>query len=125
MASTGELDVRDMHVEADGSFEVIVSKDKCEGNWLPLAEDSSMLLVRQTFLDRTSEEPAKVKIETLDGPAKPPLAETQNIAAALTRAAVTGNCRLLLIGLRYSGAIISIRSTRLIRQCSLEPVAMR
>ena len=30
-----------------------------------------MLLVRQTFLDRTSEEPAKVKIE-LDGPAKPP-----------------------------------------------------
>ena len=46
------LDVRDMHVEADGSFEVIVSKDKQEGNWLPLAKDSSMLLVRQTFLDR-------------------------------------------------------------------------
>ncbi|MEC8519156.1 MAG: hypothetical protein VXY59_05345, partial [Pseudomonadota bacterium] len=98
MASTGELDVRDMHVEADGSFEVIVSKDKCEGNWLPLAEDSSMLLVRQTFLDRTSEEPAKVKIETLDGPAKPPLAETQNIAAALTRSSdfVQGTAKLFI-----------------------------
>ena len=116
-----------MHVEADGSFEVIVSKDKQEGNWLPLAEDSSMLLVRQTFLDRTSEEPAKVQIETLDGPATPPLAETQNIAAALTRS--TTLCRelqnFLLIGLRYLGAIISIRSTRLIRQCSSEPAAMR
>ena len=43
MASTGELDVRDMHVETDGSFEVIVSKNKQEGNWLPLAEDLSLI----------------------------------------------------------------------------------
>ena len=98
MASTGELDVRDMHVEADGSFEVIVSKDKQEGNWLPLAEDSSMLLVRQTFLHRESEEPAKVRIETIDGPATPPLAETQNIATALTRstAFVQGTAKLFI-----------------------------
>ena len=68
MASTGELDSADMKVGADGRFEVIVSRDKAEGNWLPLAEDSSMLIVRQTFLDRANETPATVEIEALDPP---------------------------------------------------------
>lgn len=98
MASTGELDARDMHVEADGGFEVIVSKDKRPGNWLPLAEDSSMLLVRQTFLDRNRENPATVRIETIDGPAAPPPAETGGIADGLMQstAFVRGTARLFI-----------------------------
>jgi hypothetical protein len=72
MASTGELDSADMHFEQDGRFEIIVSKDKANGNWLPLADDSSMLLVRQTFLDRDNEIPAEVKIEAIDPPRPTP-----------------------------------------------------
>ena len=68
MASTGEMDSADMKIDADGRFEVVVSREKAEGNWLPLAEDSSMLIVRQTFLDRTNETPATVEIEALDSP---------------------------------------------------------
>jgi len=52
MASTGELDIRNVTVEADGSFEIIVSQKKQQENWLPLADDSSILIVRQTFFDR-------------------------------------------------------------------------
>ncbi|MHB9879354.1 DUF1214 domain-containing protein [Pacificimonas sp. ICDLI1SI03] len=72
MASTGELDAGDMIFDADGNFEVIASREKVDGNWLPLADDSSMLLVRQTFLDRDSEQPARVQIETLDPPQPTP-----------------------------------------------------
>lgn len=72
MASTGEIDSADMVFEADGSFEIIASKEKANGNWLPLADDTSMLLVRQTFLDRDSEQPATVKIEAIDPPRATP-----------------------------------------------------
>lgn len=85
MASTGELDIRDMEIDDDGRFEIIVSREKAEGNWLPLAEDSSMLLVRQTFFDRNSEQPGAVKIETLDGPDAPPAPNLSDISAALSR----------------------------------------
>lgn len=72
MASTGELDSADVAFAEDGSFEIVASRDKANGNWLPLAEDSTMLLVRQTFLDRDNEQPAAVKIEAIDPPRAPP-----------------------------------------------------
>lgn len=73
MASTGEIDAADLILEPDGSFEIIASREKANGNWLPLAEDSSMLLVRQTFLDRDNEQPATVKVEAIDAPGATPL----------------------------------------------------
>ncbi|KTE06376.1 DUF1214 domain-containing protein [Sphingopyxis sp. H115] len=88
MASTGELDAADMAFAPDGSFEIIVSRERAEGNWLPLAEDSSMLLVRQTFLDRANEVQASVTIEAIDGPAHPPPLSPDGLEAALER--VTG-----------------------------------
>ncbi len=72
MASTGELDAADIRFEPDGRFEIIASKEKANGNWLPLADDTSMLLVRQTFLDRDNEVPATVRIEAIDAPRATP-----------------------------------------------------
>jgi hypothetical protein len=71
MASTGELDARDLKVRSDGSFEIIVSRTRQGENWLPSAPDSSMVLVRNTILDRATETPALISIERLGGPAKP------------------------------------------------------
>ena len=88
MASTGELDSGDMAVAPDGSFEIIVSRARAPGNWLPLADDSSMVIVRQTFLDRASESPASVTIEAIDGPAHPAPLSADRLEAALER--VTG-----------------------------------
>lgn len=84
MASTGELDIRDVTIEADGRFEIIVSREKGDGDWLPLAEDSSILIVRQTFFDRANEIPAIVKIETLNGNAKPPILDLKTLTSALS-----------------------------------------
>ena len=72
MASTGELDSKDMEFHADGSFEIIASQKKVPGNWLPLAEDSSMFLLRQTFLDRSTERPATATIKAMDPPQSTP-----------------------------------------------------
>ena len=85
MASTGELDIRDVGVAADGSFEIIVSRDKANGDWLPLAEDTSILIVRQTFFDRAKEIPATVSIEAINGPSSPPALDMETLETALTR----------------------------------------
>ncbi len=96
MASTGEIDIRDIDVGADGSFEIIVGRDKQPGNWLALAEDSSMLLVRQTFFDKTTETPAQVFIEALDGPDRPNWLDMTSLSTMLERvpAFVGGTARL-------------------------------
>ena len=47
----------DMHIEDDGTFEIILSARKHPGNWLPMTAETGTLVVRQTFLDRESEQP--------------------------------------------------------------------
>lgn len=88
MASTGELSDQDIVVEPDGTVEIIVSATEHEGNWLPLADDSTSLVVRQTYLDRTTEEPGEWRIECLDGPAEKAQLDPEFMAKALRRAAM-------------------------------------
>lgn len=71
MASTGELHAADLELDVDGGFEIHVSRERRSRNWLPLAADSSMLIVRQTFFDRQREIAAAVSVERLNGPARP------------------------------------------------------
>jgi len=85
MASTGELDIRDVNVAKDGRFEIIVSRDKSAGDWLPVAQDSSILIVRQTFFDRATEIPATVEIEALHENVTPPALTMDTLTDALTR----------------------------------------
>ena len=89
MASTGELDARDMTFSENGDFEITVSADKAdgaEGDWLPMQADTSMLLVRQTYFDKTRERRATVRIERLDaGAAAPAPLEGRELAGALSR----------------------------------------
>ncbi len=95
MASTGELEAAEMVFGKDGSFEIAVSRDRKPGNWLPLAADTTMLLVRQTFLDRPNEVAADVRIERVGAPPKPapltPAMLDRGLAAAA--AFVTGTAR--------------------------------
>jgi hypothetical protein len=65
MEVTGHLDHRQMEIAADGSFEVIVGREQRPGNWLPMAEGSNSILVRQTFQDRVNEVPAELVIERI------------------------------------------------------------
>lgn len=67
MASTGELSNDEIPVDERGRFSVIASKDKpADGSaWLPMTDDTDMLVGRQSFQDRANEIAAEVTIERL------------------------------------------------------------
>ncbi|QIX26508.1 DUF1214 domain-containing protein [Nocardioides sp. JQ2195] len=67
LASTGELHSDDIPVDENGHFSFIVSKEKpAEGAWLPMEDDTTNIVGRQSFQDRANEVRADVKIELLD-----------------------------------------------------------
>jgi hypothetical protein len=71
MEQTGFLDGADLQVDADGRFEVVLGARRRPGNWVALAPDSNALIVRQTFLDRAREQPARLSIARLDAGERP------------------------------------------------------
>jgi hypothetical protein len=74
---TGFLEASQLEVEANGDFTIAVSVREQPGNWLPMAPETGVLIVRQTFLDRASEVLATLRIERTDGPNRPlPLSAT-------------------------------------------------
>jgi hypothetical protein len=89
MASTGELSGADLTIAPDGTVEIIASAVQQGSNWLPLAPDSTGLVVRQTYLDRTSEVPGEWHIEQIGGPAEPAGLTPEFLAKALQRAALS------------------------------------
>jgi len=89
MASTGELDSADLVLCDDRSFEIIVARERPEGcqNWLPMAADTSFLVVRQTFFNRTTETANELRIETIHGAGQKSPLSPEALVAGLTRAA--------------------------------------
>lgn len=66
MAPTGHIELEQLDILDDGSFEIIVSATRQPGNWLPMTAESDNLLVRQTFYNRFQEIPASLAIECLN-----------------------------------------------------------
>lgn len=96
LAPTGFLDSTRLAVDADGRFRVIVSATPHDGNWLPMTPETSMLIVRQTFLDRRSERRAELTIARHPTPAAPRPLDPETIARRLANAArfVEGTARI-------------------------------
>lgn len=77
--STGGLSpcdvIEDSNIEfeADGSFEIFVTKERPEKgkNWLKIEVETTLLMLRQTFMDTKNEVAAEVHIECLGGSEKP------------------------------------------------------
>ena len=63
--------VDDLDVDADGNFEVILSADEREGNWLRLAGDHPTLTVRHFFYDWSAEVPSSLQIERIGEEVEP------------------------------------------------------
>ena len=88
MASTGELELADIAVDAEGRFNIIISSTPQSGNWLPMTGDSSLLIVRQTFDDKRAQIPAELQIERIGpGPAAPSLLTPAAISRQLAASA--------------------------------------
>ena len=67
MGSTANALIDDFELDADGNFEIILSAEPHEGNWLPLDEGATMLVVRHFFYDWEHEVPVTMSIEPLSG----------------------------------------------------------
>lgn len=89
MASTGELSDRDLKINSDGTVTIIASASPQGENWLPLADDSTSLVVRQTYLDRAAEEPGAWDIECAGGPDEPRELTAEFLVKALRRASLS------------------------------------
>ncbi len=71
MEPTGFIDGKDLILDSEGRFEIVLSQTKRPGNWLGIEAASNAVIVRQTFLDRSTERPAQLSIERLNSDAAP------------------------------------------------------
>ena len=65
IASTASQLVDELEVDADGNFEVVLSPDERDGNWMKIAGDVPTLTVRHFFYDWDSEMQSSLRIERL------------------------------------------------------------
>lgn len=66
MDPTGHVELDELEIAPDGSFELRVSAREHRGNWLPMSSETDNMLVRQTFHQRSAETPARLTIECLN-----------------------------------------------------------
>jgi hypothetical protein len=63
MEQTGFLDAARMQIAPDRTFEILLSREPKAGtNWLKIEPETNAVIVRQTFLDRKREQPARMTI---------------------------------------------------------------
>ena len=68
IVSTANELVDELEVDADGNFEVILSRDEHDGNWMRIDGDAPTLTVRHFFYDWDSEVQSSLRIERLGDP---------------------------------------------------------
>jgi len=96
LAPCGKLEDADLVIEEDGSFEVFVSREPQGKNWLKIEEETTLLMVRQTFSDRFTEVPAHLEIHRLSGVKKPgPLTSQQMDEGLKTASMFVGGASFL------------------------------
>lgn len=88
MAPCGKLEGKDLQLEPDGGFEIIMSKERKGKNWLKMEDATSLLIVRQTFFDRANETPAVMKIGNLNGQEYPKPLTAEKVDKGLDTAAL-------------------------------------
>jgi hypothetical protein len=63
IAATANALVDELDVDGDGNFEVVLSADKHDGNWMPIDGAHPTLTVRHFFYDWDTEVPSSLRIE--------------------------------------------------------------
>jgi hypothetical protein len=67
MASSYNALIDDFDLGPDGEFEIMLSATPQVGNWIPLDEGATMLVIRHFFYDWEHEVPATISIDPLSG----------------------------------------------------------
>lgn len=87
MVSTGEIDCKNLILDADGRYEIILSQKPQPGNWLPMQPDTSMIVVRQMMADWRNDVPATLTLECLNRPKRLEPLSAERLCQGLAAAA--------------------------------------
>jgi hypothetical protein len=86
MASTANVLLDEIDLEPNGDFEIVLSADEHPGNWMPIADDATQLVVRHFFYDWDTEVASSLSIERIAGPPQhDPTSEPIDPRAAMAR----------------------------------------
>ena len=94
---SGYIEAADLEIDSEGRFEILLScREPESGDWLPMEPDTSSLIVRQTFQDRSSEKIAELTLERVgaEGPPAPLSPEALDAGLAAAAAYVEGTASL-------------------------------
>ncbi|MFP6663248.1 MAG: DUF1214 domain-containing protein [Deltaproteobacteria bacterium] len=78
--TVSSLHAGELQTDADGNFELILSAQPHEGNWMALDEEASFLFLRQYFEDWENERPARVFVERIGAEYPEPALTPQRLA---------------------------------------------
>jgi hypothetical protein len=84
---SGYLEGSQIRTDAGGGIEIVLSAQPHDGNWIKLEPDSSMLIVRQNYLDRATEVAAELKLERIGTGAPPAPLSSAHLVEGLRGAA--------------------------------------
>lgn len=76
----------DLAIDDDGRFEVLISTEQQAGNWLEADGDETLVMVRQYFTDRATQEPVELSIEFLGEKQAPVPLDAERLASQLSLA---------------------------------------
>lgn len=79
----GYLEDSQLDIAPDGTFEIVLSRREHPGNWLRLTDDTTSLIVRQSYLDRRRETAAQLTLEALTPPTTGDVLELDRLAGRL------------------------------------------
>ncbi len=108
--SAGYLIFDELEIAEDGSFEVYVSPEQRDGNWMPNPDDSSTIFVRHMYDDWTEQRTGDVHIDRIgfEGRRRPQQTSTelaQRIRAAAERFGTTVRNWPAFVARRYKDAL--------------------
>ena len=90
MQALAQTDFKDLHVDAQGRFEVVLSRERpldYEGDWWQLQPGTGFLMIRQMSSDWAHERDWRVAIERLDTPVQRSRMRAEELEARLGRLA--------------------------------------
>lgn len=83
----GQYYLNQFERDADGRFEIWISREKREGNWIPMPAGTHHVSVRETFYDKANTRACALHLERVGDSLPPPQAEPDAIADKLELAA--------------------------------------
>ena len=63
---SGNIQLKELSIGNDGGFDILVSQNNNQGNWLPTINETNSILIRQTILQRDIDTPADINIELIN-----------------------------------------------------------